>query len=102
MRLTLNHIVKLLQQLHGGLWAVVSIALSTVMESKYIAYIIVYYLLVVLYERYLPDVWLLFLKNWLSPEIWPYGVASTAVFLLELTFFSGRLLCFRGRRMESL
>lgn len=92
--------------LNGGLWAVVGMALSTVMESKYIAYIspfIVYYLLVILYERYFPDAWLLYPRNWLNPEIWPYGVVSAAVFLLELTFVSGLLFYFRGRRrLESL
>lgn len=44
--------------LNGGLWAVIGMTLSTVMESKYIAYIspfIVYYLLVILYERYFPS-----------------------------------------------
>ena len=84
----------------------VGMALSTVMESKYIAYIspfIVYYLLVILYERYFPDAWLLYPRNWLDPEIWPYGVGSAVVFLLELTFFSGLLFYFRGRRrLESL
>ena len=92
--------------LNGGLWAVVGMALSTVMESKYIAYIspfIVYYLLVILYERYFPDAWLLYPENWLNPEIWPFGVGSAAVFLLELTFFAGLLFFIRGkRRLESL
>lgn len=92
--------------LNGGLWAVVGMALSTVMESKYIAYIspfIVYYLLVILYERYFPDAWLLYPRNWLDLEIWPYGVGSAVVFLLELTFLSGLLFYFRGRRrLESL
>lgn len=91
---------------NGGLWSVVGMALSTVMESKYIAYIspfIVYYLLVILYERYFPDAWLLYPKNWLNPEIWPYGVESAVVFLLELTFFAGLLFYIRGRRrLESL
>lgn len=91
---------------NSGLWAVVGMALSTVMESKYIAYIspfIVYYLLVILYERYFPSAWLLYPRNWLDPKIWPYGVGSAVVFLLELTFFSGLLFYFRGkRRLESL
>ena len=91
---------------NGGLWAVIGLSLSTVMESKYVAYIspfIVYYLLVILYERYFPDAWFLYPKNWLNPEIWPYGVVSAAVFLLELTFFAGLLFYFRGRRrLESL
>lgn len=92
--------------LNSGLWAVIGMTMSTIMESKYIAYaspFIVYYLLVILYERYFPDSWLLYPKNWLNPEIWPYGVGSAAVFLLELTLFAGLLFYFRGRRkLESL
>ena len=92
--------------LNGGLWAVVGMTMSTIMESKYIAYaspFIVYYLLVILYERYFPDAWLLYPKNWLNPEIWPYGVGSAALFLLELTFLCGLVFYIRGkRRLEQL
>lgn len=92
--------------LNGGLWAVIGMTMSTIMESKYIAYaspFIVYYLLVILYERYLPDAWLLYPRNWLNPEIWPYGVGSAALFLLELTFLCGLVFYLRGkRRLESL
>lgn len=92
--------------LNGGLWAVLGMAMSTIMESKYIAYaspFIVYYLLVILYERYFPNAWLLYPKNWLNPEIWPYGVGSAALFLLELTFLCGLVFYIRGkRRLEQL
>lgn len=92
--------------LNGGLWAVVGMTMSTIMESKYIAYaspFIVYYLLVILYERYFPKAWLLYPKNWLDPEIWPYGIGSAALFLLELTFLCGLVFYIRGkRRLENL
>ena len=87
--------------LNGGLWAVLGMALSTVMESKYIAYVspfIVYYLLVILYERYFPDAFLLYPKHWLSPENWPYELLGASVFLLELTVLAGLLFYIRGRR----
>lgn len=92
--------------LNGGLWAVLGMTMSTIMESKYIAYaspFIVYYLLVILYERYFPDAWFLYPKNWLDPEIWPYGIRSAAVFLLELTCLCGLAFYIRGkRRLEQL
>ena len=87
--------------LNGGLWAVLGMTMSTVMESKYIAYcspFIVYYLLVILYERYFPNVWLLYPKNWLNPEIWPYGIGGAALFLLELTFLCSSVFYVRGKR----
>lgn len=80
--------------------------MSTIMESKYIAYaspFIVYYLLVIFYERYFPNTWLLYPKNWLNPEIWPLGIGSAALFLLELTFLCGLVFYVRGkRRLEQL
>lgn len=92
--------------INGGIYAVLGMTMSTIMESKYIAYaspFIVYYLLVILYERYFPDAWLLYPKNWLDPEIWPYGVGSAALFLLELTFLCGLVFYIRGkRRLEQL
>ena len=92
--------------LNGGLWAVVGMAMSTIMESKYIAYaspFIIYYLLVILYERYFRNAWLLYPKNWLDPEIWPYGAGSAATFLLELTVLAGIVFYIRGkRRLENL
>ena len=87
--------------LNGGLWAVLGMTMSTVMESKYIAYcspFIVYYLLVILYERYFPNAWLLYPKNWLDPEIWPYGIGGAALFLLELTFLCSLVFYVRGKR----
>ena len=99
-----GHIILLF--LNGGLWAVLGMTMSTIMESKYIAYaspFIVYYLLVILYERYFPNAWLLYPKNWLDPEVWPYGVGSAALFLLELTFLCGLVFYIRGkRRLEAL
>lgn len=92
--------------LNGGLWAIIGMTMSTIMESKYIAYaspFIVYYLLVILYERYFPNAWLLYPKNWLDPEVWPYGAGSAALFLLELTFLCGLVFYIRGkRRLEQL
>ena len=92
--------------LNGGLWAVLGMTMSTIMESKYIAYaspFIVYYLLVILYERYFPNAWLLYPKNWLDSEVWPYGIGSTALFLLELTFLCGLVFYIRAkRRLEQL
>lgn len=92
--------------LTGGFWSTVGMTMSTIMESNYIAYaspFIVYYFLVILYERYFPDAWLLYPKNWLNPEIWPYGVGSAALFLLELTFLCGLVFYIRGkRRLEQL
>ena len=88
--------------LSGGLWAVMGMTMSTIMESKYASPFIIYYLLVILYERYFRNAWLLYPKNWLDPEIWPYGVGSAAAFLLELTVLAGIVFYIRGKRRLEL
>lgn len=92
--------------LNGGLWAVVGMAVSSLMESKYIAYcspFVLYYLLVILCERYIPDAFLLYPPNWVKPELWPYGVWGAGIFLVEVTVLFGILFVFRaGRRLREL
>lgn len=92
--------------LTGGLWSVVGMTMSTLMESKYIAYaspFVIYYLLVILCERYFPDAYLLYPLNWTNPEAWPYGAWGAAIFLLELTLVFSILFVIRaGRRLREL
>lgn len=92
--------------LNGGLWAVVGMTMSTLMESKYIAYcspFVIYYLLVILCERYIPDAFLLYPPNWVKPDLWPYGAWGAGIFLLEVTVLFGILFVFRaGRRLREL
>lgn len=92
---------QLLLSLGGGLWSVLGMTVSTIMESKYTAYatpFITYFLLVMLCERYFPNVFLLYPPNWMAPELWPYGVWGAAIFLLELTLSDGILFIFRSER----
>ena len=84
----------------------VGIAMSTLMESKYIAYaspFVVHYLLVILYEQYFPKAFLLYPPNWMDPELWPFGAWGASVFLLELVLAFGILFILRsGRRLREL
>lgn len=98
--------ICLLLFLNGGLWAVAGMAVSTLMESKYIAYcspFVLYYLLVILCERYIPDAFLLYPPNWVKPDLWPYGAWGAGIFLVEVTALFGILFAFRaGRRLREL
>ena len=91
---------------NGGLWSVVGMAMSTFMESKYIAYaspFVIYYMLLILCERYFPDAYLLYPPNWTNPDVWPYGAWGAAIFLLELTLVFSILFFIRaGRRLREL
>lgn len=87
--------------LNGGLWASVGISTSAFVESRYVAYLtpfVSYYILVILSERYLPDVFLLNPRNWLSPDVWPYGICGGTAFLLELTALCGAAFVIRAER----
>lgn len=91
---------------NGGFWSVVGMAVSTLMESKYISYatpFVLYYLLVILYERYFSDLFLIYPKNWTVPTAWPFGCWGAAIFLLELTLIFSLIFAFRaGRRLRQL
>lgn len=90
----------------GGFWSVVGMAMSTLMESKYISYatpFVFYYLLVILYERYFSDLFIIYPKTWTDPAAWPYGCWGAAIFLLEMTLIFAILFAFRaGRRLQQL
>lgn len=92
--------------INGGFWAVVGITMSTLMESKYIAYaspFVIFYLLVILCERYFLNEYIMYPLNWLKPDIWPYGALGVTVLLLELTLAFGVLfLICGGRRLQKL
>lgn len=98
--------ILLLLFFNGGLWSLAGLTMSTFMESKYIAYaspFILYYLLVILCERYFPDLFLLYPVNWLEPEIWPFGAGGAVLFLGELAVVLGIVFSFRTvRRLKTL
>ena len=91
---------------NGGFWSVVGMAMSTLMESKYISYatpFVLYYLLVILYERYFSDLFIIYPKTWTFPPAWPFGCWGAAIFLLEMTLIFGIVFAFRaGRRLQQL
>lgn len=96
-----------LYALSGGFWAVVGLGLSTLMESKYIAYaspFVLYYLLVILHERYTPALYVLDPNQWIRPQArWPFGAIGPAAVVLELTaVFSVLFLIRAERRLRAL
>ena len=96
----------LLYSLCGGFWSIVGMAMSTIMESKYISYatpFVLYYLLVILYERYFSDLFIIYPKTWTDPAAWPFGCWGAAIFLLEMTLIFAILFAYRaGRRLQQL
>lgn len=74
--------------LSGALWALTGMLISVLTHNKYMAYaspFIVYYLLIILHERYMPGYAILSPAQWLSPgEGWPLGVWGAVIVVTEL------------------
>ena len=91
----------------GALWAVTGMLFATLTMSKYMAYaspFVIYYVLIILYERYFDKLYVLYPKEWLTPSaLWDYGNLGVLLLLFELTLIIG---IFTGaaakRRLESL
>ena len=93
--------------LSGGLWALVGTALSVWTDSRYVAYaspFTVFYLLTILYERFLPMLYFAAPREWLNPSgVWRLGAHGARLIVLFLTAAVG--LCFfitASRRLEQI
>ena len=93
--------------LNGALWAMVGMAAGMVGGNRYMACaapFILYYLLVILCERYLSGVYVLYPAAWLGPaESWPFKETGLALWLSELIIFFALLFAQSAeRRMRNL
>lgn len=86
----------------GAFWAVLGMLFATLTMSRYMAYaspFIVYYVLIILYERYFDFLYVLYPKEWLNPSaLWDYGNAGVLLVVGELTLIAGILTALAGRR----
>lgn len=91
----------------GAFWSLVGLTLATLTNSRYMAYaspFVLYYVLIILYERYFDTLYVLYPKEWTNPsEFWMWGNAGVVLLLLELSVISG-LLFFHAakRRLEQI
>lgn len=91
----------------GAFWSLVGLTLATLTNSKYMAYaspFVLYYVLIILYERYFDTLYVLYPKEWTNPSaFWMWGNAGVMLLLLELSIISG-LLFFHAakRRLEQI
>lgn len=79
--------------LSGCLWSLVGGLMATVTMSRYMAYaspFILYYVLVILSERYFTTTYILNPREWLNPTGgWVGGIWGAALFVAELTVIAG-------------
>ena len=93
--------------LSSGLWALVGMTASTWMESRYIAYaapFVLYYVLIMLYERYFPTFYVLDPRAWLLPSPQWIGEGwGEALLVMELSVVSALIFSLRaGRRLMEI
>ena len=72
----------------GAFWSLVGILFATLTNSKYMAYaspFVIYYVLIILYERYFDTLYVLYPKEWLLPSNrWYFGNLSVLIWVGEL------------------
>lgn len=92
--------------LSGAFWALLGAFFATISRSRFMAYaapFVFYYILIILFERYVKDIFLLDPREWvLGQESWPGGGWGSLLFLSELTVIAGILFSVSvARRIES-
>lgn len=72
----------------GAFWSLVGFSFAALTQSRYMAYaspFILYYVLIILSERYFDGLYVLYPKEWLLPsEVWKFGNFGVTLLLTEL------------------
>ena len=86
----------------GAFWALVGLPFAPLTNSRYMAYaspFVLFYLLVILYERYFDKLYVLYPREWLEPsDRWVFGRVGVAVLLLELSALMALLFAWAAKR----
>lgn len=89
----------------GSFWALVGMLFATLTGSKYMAYaspFVIYYVLIILYERYFDKLYITYPKEWLNPsDKWMYGDWGVVILLFELTAIAALATGFAVKRRLS-
>ncbi|MEN6563560.1 MAG: hypothetical protein ABFD11_08445 [Christensenella sp.] len=73
----------------GAFWSVLGMTFAALTDSRFMAYaspFVMYYVLIILHERYFPNFFVLYPKEWLNPQSeWMFGNWGVVLLLIELT-----------------
>ena len=91
----------------GALWSILGMTFATMTNSRFMAYaspFVVYYVLIILHERYFPNFFVLYPKEWLNPQSkWMFGDWGVVLLVMELLILASILFYLVGRkRLESI
>ena len=86
----------------GAFWSLTGMTFAALTNSKYMAYaspFVLFYLLIILYERYFDKLFVLYPREWLNPSPrWVFGKIGVAVLLTEFSVLMALAFAFAAKR----
>ena len=86
----------------GAFWSLTGMTFAALTNSKYMAYaspFVLFYLLIILYERYFDKLFVLYPREWLSPSPrWVFGKIGVAVLLIEFSLLMALAFAYAAKR----
>ena len=86
----------------GAFWSIAGMLFAVLTGSRYMAYaspFVIYYVLIILHERYFKAMHLLYPKEWTAPsEYWMFGNMGVILFVAELIIIAALCLYMAAKR----
>ena len=86
----------------GAFWSLTGMTFAALTDSKYMAYaspFVLFYLLIILYERYFDKLFVLYPREWLNPSPrWVFGKIGVAVLLIEFSLLMALAFAYAAKR----
>ena len=86
----------------GAFWSLTGMTFAALTDSKYMAYaspFVLFYLLIILYERYFDKLFVLYPREWLNPSPrWMFGKVGVAVLLIEFSVLMALAFAYAAKR----
>ena len=90
----------------GAFWSLTGLTFAALTNSKYMAYaspFVLFYLLIILYERYFDRLFVLYPREWLNPSSrWMFGRVGVAVLLIEFSVLMALAFAYAAKRRLEL
>lgn len=89
----------------GAFWSLTGLTFATLTNSRYMAYaspFVLFYVLIILYERYFDRLFVLYPREWLNPSSrWMFGRVGVAVLLIEFSVLMALAFAYAAKRRIS-
>ena len=86
----------------GAFWSLTGLTFAALTNSKYMAYaspFVLFYVLIILYERYFDRLFVLYPREWLNPSSrWMFGRVGVAVLLIEFSVLMALAFAYAAKR----